>query len=75
MSKYDERKITKLDSLIMLIGVLMALVFAIVVLQIKPEPQKETPPPNYNLLCKKNFDIPSKFNVVLECMHIRTEGN
>lgn len=41
------------------------------------EPQKQPeplPPEDYNLLCKKNFDMPSKFNVVLECMHVRKDG-
>ena len=74
MSKYDDTKITIVDDCVLLI--VMCVVISVATYATRPKENHDpVMPPNYNLLCKKNFDMPSKFNVVLECMHIRTEGN
>ena len=74
MSKYDDTEITPLDIWALLIITCVVVSVAMFAMRPIDTPEPITPP-NYNLLCKKNFDMPSKFNVVLECMHIRTEGN
>lgn len=67
------KQVTKAD--VAIIVAVMGACAIIVNSLILTDEVKPLTPPEYNLLCKKNFDMPSKFNVVLECMHIRTKGN
>lgn len=73
MSKYDDTKITRTD--ILVISLFTVICFAFAHIFTDPKEVIQPVPPEYTLMCEKVFDMPSKFNIVLGCMHIRKEGN